>query len=262
MRKITLMIIDSQPFFRAGVREALSQDSHLETMDILECDPGEDGNEAIAQIAANSPGIVLLDIGYPFLSGLELGKKVARTFPGTGVVVLSANPEEDDDELFEVIKIGAVAYLRSKCCAPAELTSTIRRASNGEYPINEAVSNKPKVAWRVLRQFQDMASMGRTLEEVTTPLTPKEVQILTHIAEGNSNKRIANLLGISEQTIKNHVSTILRKLNANDRAHAVFIAIRNGLLSMQIAKDGNLFIFRGDKGLKKEKDLVSSSERK
>jgi DNA-binding NarL/FixJ family response regulator len=239
MRKITLMIIDSQPFFRAGVRQALSQDGQTEAMDIIECDPGEDGSEAITQIAGNSPDIVLLDIGYPFLSGLELGKKVSRTFPGTGVVVLSANPEEDDDELFEVIKIGAVAYLRSKCCEPSELADMILRASNGEYPINEAVSNKPKVAWKVLKQFQDMASMGRTLEEITSPLTPKEVQILTHIAEGNSNKRIANILGISEQTIKNHVSAILRKLNANDRAHAVFIAIRNGLISIQLDHNGN-----------------------
>jgi DNA-binding NarL/FixJ family response regulator len=239
MRKITLMIVDSQPFFRSGVRQALSQGNNLEAMDILECDPGENGNEAITQITTNSPDIVLLDIGYPFLNGLDLGKKIARSFPGTGVIVLSTNPDEDEDELFEVIKIGAVAYLRSKHCSPTELVDTIKRASGGEYPINECVSSKPKVAWRVLRQFQDMASMGRTLEDITTPLTPKEVQILTHIAEGNSNKRIANILGISEQTIKNHVSAILRKLNANDRAHAVFIAIRNGLISIQLDQSGN-----------------------
>jgi two-component system response regulator DegU len=238
MRKITLMIVDGQPFFRAGVLQALAQDSHSETIQTIECDPGDDGSEAISQIAASSPDIVLLDIGYPFLNGLELGKKIARSFPGTGVVMLSANPDEDDDELFEVIKIGAVAYLRSRHCTPEELVNTIRRASNGEYPINEAVSSKPKVAWRVLRQFQDMASMGKSLEEITTPLTPKEVQILTHIAEGNSNKRIANILGISEQTIKNHVSAILRKLNANDRAHAVFIAIRNGLITIQLDRTG------------------------
>lgn len=243
MRRVVLMIVDSQPFFRAGVRQALSQEDNLGVMEILECDPGEDGNNAITQITANSPDIVLLDIGYPFLNGLELGKKIARSFPGTGVVIISSNPEEDDDELFEVIKIGAVAYLRSKQCSGAELINTIRRASNGEYPINDSVSSKPKVAWRVLRQFQDMASMGRTLEDITTPLTPKEVQILTHIAEGNSNKRIANILGISEQTIKNHVSAILRKLNANDRAHAVFIAIRNGLISIQLDHTAN----RGEK---------------
>jgi len=237
MRKTTVMIVDSQPFFRAGVLQALSQDGLSESIEAIECDPGEDDGEAISQIEANSPDIVLLDIGYPFLNGLELGKKIARSFPGTGVVMLSANPHDDDDELFEVIKTGAVAYLRSRHCKPLELADTIRRASNREYPINEAVTSRPKVAWRVLRQFQDMASVGKSLEEITTPLTPKEVQILTHVAEGNSNKRIAGILGISEQTIKNHVSAILRKLNANDRAHAVFIAIRNGLISVQMSQD-------------------------
>jgi len=238
MSKTTVMIVDSQPFFRAGVLHALGQDILGDSVEAIECDPGEDEAEAINQIAAKSPDIVLLDIGYPFLNGLELGKKIARTFPGTGVVMLSANPHEDDDELFEVIKIGAVAYLRSRQCTPSELADTIRRASNREYPINEAVTSRPKVAWRVLRQFQDMASAGKSLEEITTPLTPKEVQILTHVAEGNSNKRIATILGISEQTIKNHVSAILRKLNANDRAHAVFIAVRNGLISVQMSQEG------------------------
>jgi len=207
-------------------------------MEILECDPGENGSNAMAQIASNSPDVVLMDIGYPFLSGLDLGKRVTRHFPGTRVVILSANPDDDDDELFEVIKIGAVAHLRSKHCAPEELVETIKRASKGEYPINDSVSSSPKVAWRVLRQFQDMASMGATMEDLTAPLTPKEVQILSRIAEGNSNKRIANILGISEQTIKNHVSAILRKLNANDRAHAVFLAIRNGWISVQADHNG------------------------
>jgi DNA-binding NarL/FixJ family response regulator len=233
MRKIVIMIVDSQPFFRAGVRQALSQQSTLEILDILECEPGDDGREAITQITANSPDVVLVDIGYPALRGLELGKKIVRFFPATRVVMLSSNPDENDEELFEVIKTGAVAYLRSKNCTPAELIDTIKKASRGEYPINDAMNTRPKVAWRVLRQFQDIAAMGKTVEEITAPLTPKEIQILNHVAEGNSNKRIANILGISEQTIKNHVSAILRKLNANDRAHAVFLAIRNGWISTQ-----------------------------
>jgi len=233
MRKIVIMIVDNQPFFRSGVRQALSQQNMLEILDILECDPGDDGREAITQITASSPDVVLVDVGYPALRGLELGKKIVRFFPATKVVMLSSNPDEDDEELFEVIKTGAVAYLRSKNCTPTELSETIKRASRGEYPINDAMNNRPKVAWRVLRQFQDIAAMGKTIEEITAPLTPKELQILTHVAEGNSNKRIANILGISEQTIKNHVSAILRKLNANDRAHAVFLAIRNGWISTQ-----------------------------
>jgi len=239
MRKIVIMIVDSQPFFRAGVRQALAQQSTLEILDILECDPGQDSKEAITQISASSPDVVLMDIGYPSLGGLEMCKKIARYFPASKVVMLSANPNDDDEELFEVIKTGAVAYLRSKNCTPTELVETIKRASHGEYPINDCVNSRPKVAWRVLRQFQDIAAMGKTVEEITIPLTPKEIQILTHVAEGNSNKRIANILGISEQTIKNHVSAILRKLNANDRAHAVFLAIRNGWISTQGNANGN-----------------------
>ena len=239
MRKVIVMIIDNQPFFRAGVRQALSQQKNLEILEVLECEPGEDGEEAMRQVATNSPDVVLLDIGYPFLKGLDLCKKISRNFPGTKVVILSTNPDDDDEELFEVIKTGAVAYLRSKNITPEDLIDIIRRASAGEYPINDSVSIRPRVAWRVLRQFQDMASMGRAVEDITTPLTAKEIQILSHIAEGNSNKRIANILGISEQTIKNHVSAILRKLNANDRAHAVMLAVRNGWISIQSTPDDN-----------------------
>ena len=239
MDKIAVMLVDKQAFFRTGMRQALSQEGSPEILDILECEPGEEGEEAMRQVATNSPDIVLLDIGYPFLKGLELGKKISRSFPGTKVVMLSTNPDDDDEELFEVIKTGAVAYLRSKNITPADLIDIIRRASAGEYPINDSVSMRPRVAWRVLRQFQDMASMGRAVEDITTPLTSKEIQILSHIAEGNSNKRIANILGISEQTIKNHVSAILRKLNANDRAHAVMLAVRNGWISIQAGHDGN-----------------------
>jgi two-component system response regulator DegU len=229
-----VMIIDREPFFRAGLRQALSQQDGLE---VLECDP-EEGKAATEKIAASSPDVALVDIGYPTLMGLDLGKKIARSFPATKVVMLSANPNDDDEELFEVIKSGAVAYLRSKDCTPTKLMEIIKKASHGEYPINDSVSSRPKVAWRVLRQFQDISAIGMTIEDITTPLTSKEVQILNYIAEGNTNKRIASVLGISEQTIKNHVSAILRKLNANDRAHAVFLALRNGWISIEVDNNG------------------------
>jgi two-component system response regulator DegU len=80
--------------------------------------------------------------------------------------------------------------------------------------------------------------LGREIEGMMAPLTSKEIQILSYIAEGNSNKRIAHILGISEQTIKNHVSAILRKLNANDRAHAVMLAVRNGWISIHPGQEG------------------------
>jgi two-component system response regulator DegU len=224
VNKITIMIIDKQAFFRAGMRQALSQQSDFT---IIDCDLAQ---EPLELIEADSPDAVLLDIDFPTLSGLELSRRIARRYPNTRVVMLS--PNHNDDELFEVIKTGAVAYL-NKNTTVEELVSIIRRACGGEYPINDSLVARPKVAEHVLKQFQDIVSMGKTMETLTAPLTHRETQILTYIAEGNSNKQIARILEISEQTIKNHVSSILRKLNANDRAHAVALAIRNGWISAE-----------------------------
>jgi DNA-binding NarL/FixJ family response regulator len=218
------MIIDEQALFRSGVRQALSQQADFE---ILECDPT---NDPLAVIEASLPNIALLGCRLTAHDGMDLGRKIARYFPNTKVIMLS--PDPDDEELFEVIKTSAVACL-NKNTSGDELLNTIKRASNGEYPINESVMTRPKIARHVLRQFEDFASMGKAMETLVTPLTTRETQILNYIANGNTNKQIAAILQISEQTIKNHVSAILRKLNANDRAHAVVLAIRHGWIDIQ-----------------------------
>ena len=224
MEKITVIIVDKQSFFRAGMRQALSPQPDFE---LLDCAPGE---ELLGLIEADSPSVVLLDIDFPSLSGLELCRQIVRHYPNTRVVMLTPNP--DDQELFEVIKTGAVAYL-DKNVTTQQLVEAIRQAHLGRYPINDSLTARPKVAEHVLRQFQTIVSMGKTMETITAPLTSRETQILGYIAEGNSNKQIARILQISEQTIKNHVSAILRKLNANDRAHAVVLAIRHGWISVE-----------------------------
>lgn len=224
MEQIKVMIIDEQPYFRAGVRQALSQQPDLE---LLDCDPTSD---PLGQIEANLPEVALLGSDLAALSGLELGRKIARYYPNTKVIMLS--PDPNDEELFEVIKTAAVACL-SKNATAHELIDIIRRACDGEYPINESVMTRPTIARQVLKQFQDIALMGNNMEAIAAPLTQRETQILNYIANGNTNKQIAYILQISEQTIKNHVSAILRKLNANDRAHAVVVAIRHGWISVE-----------------------------
>ena len=221
MDKITVLIIDEQAFFRFGVRQVLSQQPDF---NILDCSPNQD---TFGLIEANLPDVVLLGSDLATLSGLELGGKIARYYPNTKVIVLS--PDPNDEELFEVIRTAAVACLK-KNTSTDELVRTIRRACNGEYPINETLITRPTVARHVLKQFQDM---GKTMETVVAPLTHRETQILSYIADGKTNKQIARILEISEQTIKNHVSAILRKLNANDRAHAVVLAIRHGWISIE-----------------------------
>ncbi len=224
MERISVMIVDKQALFRAGVRQTLSEQSDFELFD---CDPSQNPMELIE---ANSPDVLLLDIDYPSLSGLDLARKIVLRFPSTRVIVLSSNP--DDKQLFDIIKTGAGAYL-SKDTSTEELGRTIKQAYRGEYPINESLVARPKVAEHVLKQFQTMISMGKAMESIAAPLTARETQILNYIADGNSNKQIAHILQISEQTIKNHVSAILRKLNANDRAHAVVLAIRHGWISIE-----------------------------
>jgi DNA-binding NarL/FixJ family response regulator len=114
------------------------------------------------------------------------------------------SPNIDSEQLVEIVKSGAAACTDKNATAE-ELTDIVKRVHRGEYPINESILSKPKVAERVLKQFQDMVSMGHTSETIGSPLTNRETQILQLIAEGNSNKQIASSLEISEQTIKNHV---------------------------------------------------------
>ena len=223
MAKTKIIIVDEQAFFRAGVKQALAYQPEFE---IIECDPGENPLDLIESVM---PDVILLGSDLASHSGLELGRRIARNFPNTRVIMLS--PDPSDEELFDVIRSSAVACVK-KNSSPQELVETISRATRGEYPINESIM-RPQVAKHVLKQFQDMASLGDKMETLVAPLTKRERQILTYIANGNTNKQIANKLSISEQTIKNHVSAILRKLNANDRAHAVVVALRHGWISVE-----------------------------
>jgi len=223
MDRIVVTLVDKQALFRIGVRHVLSRQADFEVFDIS---PNENPT---ALIEANPPDVLLLDIDYPSLRGLDLARKITLCCPTAKVIMLTSNP--DDKQLFEIIKTGAVAYL-DKSVTAEELAKAIREVSRCEYLINDILLAKHKVAERVLRQFQSMHSInGKTMQTIVTPLTSRETQILNYVADGNSNKQIASILEISEQTIKNHVSNILRKLNANDRAHAVFLAIRYGWIS-------------------------------
>jgi DNA-binding NarL/FixJ family response regulator len=224
MLKIKVLIIDEQPYFRAGVRQALSQEKNLE---IMEAAPKDNIMDYIEKFL---PDVVLLGSDLVQYKGLELGGRIARLFPHTRVIILSPNP--NDEELFEVIRSSAVACI-SKTAQPGELVNVIHRASRGEYPINEALMTRPVVAKHVLNEFQEVSKFG---EYVAIPLTQRERQILSYIADGNTNKQIAAILDISEQTIKNHVCAILRKMNANDRAHAVVLAIKKGWISLEDKK--------------------------
>jgi two-component system response regulator DegU len=239
MRRIKVMIVSSNTFARSGIKQTLSEQDSLNMLDIEECDLDQEGTNAITQISNCLPDIVLLDQGYHTSLGLQLTKKITRSFRAIKVITISNSNAEDDAELFQAIKSGAAAYLNAEQCTPALLIQTITRCADGEYPINDSVANRPKLSWRVLREFQELALNRKYVENVLESLTPKELEVLKLICEGNTNKQIGDILGTSEQTIKNQVSSILRKLNANDRAHAVFIAAREGWVPAKTDDNAN-----------------------
>jgi DNA-binding NarL/FixJ family response regulator len=138
---------------------------------------------------------------------------------------------EDDEQLFNSIRAGANAY-GTKDIDPEDLIVLIRRVARGEYLINENVLSRPFVASKVLDQFRELAQMDEVSNSVFSPLTPREVEILDCVAHGNSNKEIARLLSISDQTVKNHITSILRKLAVNDRTQAVIYALRHGWIKL------------------------------
>jgi DNA-binding NarL/FixJ family response regulator len=217
------MVVDEQAFFRAGLSQALAPQPDF---DVIDCDPFRDPLGAIENKLIE---VVLCGAELVKQDGLDLCRKINRLYPNTRVIVLSDSP--DDSELFEVMKTAAVAY-SSKNSTASEIADLVRRAAHGEYPINDSLVTRPRVAGNVLKQFESTVVKG-TSDFVTASLTNRETEILNYIANGNSNKQIAGVLEISEQTIKNHISSILRKLNANDRAHAVVLAIKHGWITVE-----------------------------
>ena len=171
---------------------------------------------------------MLLDIDAPSLNGLKLCRTIKQHLPSVSVVILS--PQLQDEQLFQAIKSQASAYL-SKDVDAKELARIIKLCARGEHPINESLAERPKLAEQVLKQFYEL-SREREAASLISPLTPRETEILNHMAQGYLNKQIADALSVSEQTIKNHITSILRKLNANARTQAVVIAVKKGLVSL------------------------------
>jgi DNA-binding NarL/FixJ family response regulator len=222
-QKIRVLIADQQPLFRQGIHATLGQ-----IVDIEICDEVSSSSEVLSATSTLYPDVILLDIGLSNSDGTNLAKTLKQLLPSAAVILLS--PKPNDEELFQAIKSRVAGYLK-RDVSSNELVATIRRAAAGEHPINDTFLSQPKVAHQVLEQFQDF-SWGKGAEPFVSPLTPRETEILTYMAKGYFNKQIAIELSISEQTIKNHITSILRKLDANARTQAVITAIKRGLISL------------------------------
>jgi len=220
---IQLIIFSQQSLFRHGMEHALSSKDNIEISGATEV-----VEDLLSIIDKVPPDVAIVDIDSPSDNDLTLVRKIKQHSPNIGIIMLSSNP--GDTQLFQALKAQAAAY-ESKEITAEELADIIRRVASGEHPINESLLTRPNVADQVLRQFQELSQRSEA-EALISPLTARETEILNYIAQGLLNKQIALKLGISEQTIKNHVTSILRKLNANARTEAVVVAIKQGLISI------------------------------
>jgi len=223
-----ILVVDDHPLYREGLRLVLASDPRLNLTGMAGT-----AEDALDLIERTEPGIILCDINLPGVDGLELARRLHRLYPHIRVIMLTLHM--DEERIVGAVRAGAAAFL-TKETSGMDLLATIRRVARGEYPINDRVLDSPRVAARLLDQFRNLGAPDEA--ELFSPLTPRELEILETVARGQSNKEIARTLHISDQTVKNHVTSILRKLAVNDRTQAVMQAIRHGWLTL--SKDGTV----------------------
>ncbi len=224
---IHVLVADRVPLFRCGIRAALEN--------IPECKVIGEATERVGIIQLlqeQHPDVIVLDAGL--LAPDDLFEVTSALRPlACGLVVLTASA--DEEQLFQYLKLGAAAY-ESRDITPACLVDRVRRVVQKEYllsadaighhrPLPPTAPRTPP-ALKIRIEAQGPAS--------TSPLSTREVEILTYIAQGNSNKQIAKSLNISDQTVKNHITSMLKKLSVNDRTAAVVHALRHRWISLEV----------------------------
>jgi DNA-binding NarL/FixJ family response regulator len=219
-KAIRIVLADASRLTTLGIVQVLEKEADMEILAVV-----TDGEEAVAKTIELEPDVLIIEVDLPQLTGIKATQRVRRELPHVAVVILTALEEEQT--LFDAIRAGAAAYLH-KDCEPKELVDSIRKVRNGQFIINEKIFAKPAVATKVLAEFRELSVYGPGSSHVFAPLSPREIQILDNIAQGMTNKEVAYTLAISEQTVKNHMSSILRKLSVNDRTQAVVYAMRQG----------------------------------
>ena len=214
--KIKVLIVDDHQVVRQGLRTFLELQE-----DVLVVGEAGDGQTAVEMVRQLNPNVVLMDLVMPFLDGISATRQVKSL--GTEVKVIALTSFTEDDKVFPVIQAGASSYLL-KDVSPDDLVEAIRAVHRGEARLH------PDIARKLMEQVAQQASPSR--ESRLEDLTEREHEVIKLVAKGNSNQEIANILVISEKTVKTHVSNILGKLQLEDRTQLAIYAIKKGLVDL------------------------------
>ena len=211
---IRVLIADDHPIVRQGLATVLNLEEDMEVVG-----QAGDGIEAVSLALELSPHVVLMDLQMPKMDGVEAIQKIKQEAPDIGIIILTVY--ETDDYIFRGIEAGARGYLL-KDTPPGEVLTAIRTVHRGESLI------QPRVASRLLDRFTQL-SQAPGSEKL---LSPREVEVLKHMAKGSVNKEIASRLSIGESTVKTHLVHIFSKLEVKDRTEAVIEATRRGIIKL------------------------------
>jgi two-component system NarL family response regulator len=215
---IRVLICDDHALFRRGLVMVLESEEGIEVVA-----EAEDGEDAVARAEETVPDVVLMDVRMPKMSGIEATRAIADVVPSAKILMLTVSDEEED--LYEAVKAGATGYLLKEISIE-EVANAIRAVTTGQSLIS------PSMASKLLSEFNNLAKQAQ--QKVLAPkLTERELQVLKLVAQGLSNREVAEQLFISENTVKNHVRNILEKLHLHSRMEAVVYAVREKLLDIR-----------------------------
>lgn len=214
---IKVLLVDDQLLFREGLRTLLEVQADFHIVG-----EASNGEEALRLSAANQPDVVLMDLRMPVMDGVTATRRLRDLFPAIRVIVLTTF--DDDETVFDGLRAGAVGYLL-KDVTSEKLCEAIRAAYRGEYFM------QPSITAKVMAEFTRMVRNPRPQQgELISDLSSRELEVLRLVATGANNKEIADQLVIAEGTVKNHLTSILAKLDARDRMQAVLKAREFGII--------------------------------
>ena len=219
---IRIVLVESRALAGLGIRGVLDREPDLEVVAEV-----RSADDALAAAEDQAPDVIILDVQLQEPSTNAATHRLAHDSPTSGIVVLGR--EDDDASILEAIEIGAAGHVAA-VAEPGELVAVIRKVADGEDPLRDEVIARPDLIDRIMDAFRENAR--RADEASSNPLTPRELDILRHVAAGMRNREIGALLDVSQQTVKNHVSTILHKLGVPNRVRAVTFAVRQGWLQL------------------------------
>lgn len=229
-RPIQLLIIDDHPVFRQGLRDIFDAEEDIEVVA-----EGSSGELALQLVHRLQPDVLLLDINLPGINGLQVTSRLKAEHSTTAIVLLTAY--DDMEQVLHAMRSGGAAYC-PKDVEPEHLVEVVRNVARGFYIVGQH-----KFDFEGLQAWLDAGIEAITGPymvdpgEHFVPLSGREMEILRHVTHGKSNKEIAQMLGISHQTVKNHMTSILKKLDVRDRTQAAVYALRRGWV--RTANDNN-----------------------